>query len=212
MSPAFDIPRLWPIVLGIAMAFGSVFLPWIIVGRSNGNQEPLTPADSWYLLIVASLVCCGVLIAGFVQWRQKPPVQPVIRQALVALTAMALFFTALVEIVAAVIPSIGSLLRVGHFSLTWSTGEGPWLASVGFPLATIGISLESIAGIPPRRARTAQYPRNNEARFPRRHNPSRLGLTASLQLLIAPNEEATKRHEEQPRESKALCLSLPSLR
>ena len=147
MSPAFIIPRLWPIILGIAMSFGSLFLPWIIVGRSNGNQEPLTPADSCYLLVVASLVCCAVLIAGFVQWRQKPPVQPVIRQVLVALTAVALLFTAVAEIVAAVIPSIGSLLRVGHFSLTWSTGEGPWLATAGFALATIGISLESIAGM-----------------------------------------------------------------
>jgi len=154
-SPSFVIPRLWPIVVGVGLAYGSLFLPWIVIGRSSGNQEPLVPADSWSLLALGSLVSLAVLGFGFVQWRQHPPARPIVRRVLVVLSVTALIFTASAEIVAAIVPSVGSLFHVGQYSLTWSTGEGPWLALFGFGFAAIGIAVASFSGFRALRPGTA---------------------------------------------------------
>lgn len=143
----FVIPRLWPILVGTGLAYGSIFLPWLLVGRSEGSRQALVPAQSPYALTVASAVCAAVVVGGFIQWRQRGPIKPVIRLILVGLASAALTFTVLAELVASVVPSVGSLVHLGHFALSWSTGDGPWLAVVGFGAAALGISLEQISRI-----------------------------------------------------------------
>lgn len=146
--PSFIIPRLWPIFLGIGVAFGSLFVPWLVVGKSSGEPESLVPADSWQLLALGCLLSSALIIGGFIQWRQRQPSPAFIQPILAGLAVTTLVIAAIAELIAAVIPSIGSLLHIGHYSLAWTTGVGPWLAMVGFSIAAVGITLPPIEGAP----------------------------------------------------------------
>jgi hypothetical protein len=77
-ASVYVIPRLWPIVVGSIFTFGSLFLPWIILGRSTGNQEPLAPSDNFWLLTFGGLLCVSLAFFGLIQWRQKAPRKPIL--------------------------------------------------------------------------------------------------------------------------------------
>jgi hypothetical protein len=83
---------------------------------------------------------------GLVQWRQKAPRKPIIRKLLTFLTIGVFSFVVIAEILASIVPSLASLVHIGSYRATWTSGEGPWLAVAGLAFAAIGISLETLSG------------------------------------------------------------------
>ncbi len=118
--------RISAAVVAAIVAFGSLFLPWIHVAKTQGEPLLWAPSQVPGLLILGGFVMLMCVIAAVAESSMQVP--RLGTWLMVAVGVLALVANILVDTIGSALPSVGSLIHIGSTTLVFGSGIGGWLA------------------------------------------------------------------------------------
>jgi len=125
-TPEIAPVRISAAVIAAIVAFGSLFLPWIHVAKTQGEPMSWAPSKVPGLLILGGFVMLVCVIAAVAESNLQVP--RLGTWLLVTVGVLALVANVLVDTIGSALPSVGSLIHIGSTTLVFGSGVGGWLA------------------------------------------------------------------------------------